>query len=96
MFTKMWYLKKNSYKILLKQVIIFSKVSEINAKWIKGATLSISLFGYEKASNFEKMYLLPKIHKKLFNVPGRLVLSNCGSPTGKVLGFLDSHPKGIM
>ena len=42
------------------------------------------------------MYLLPKIHKRLFNVPGRPVISNCGSPTEKVSEFLDSHLKGIM
>ena len=43
-----------------------------------------------------KMYLLPKIHKRLFNVSGRPVISNCGSPTEKVSEFLDSHLKNIM
>ena len=43
-----------------------------------------------------KMYLLPKIHKRLFNVSGRSVISNCGSPTEKVSEFLDSHFKKIM
>ena len=43
-----------------------------------------------------KMYLLPKIHKRLFNVSGRPVISNCGSPTEKVSEFLDSHFKKIM
>ena len=42
------------------------------------------------------MYVLPKIHKRLFNVPGRPVISNCGSPTGKVSEFVDSHLKGII
>ena len=42
------------------------------------------------------MYLLPKIHKRLFNIPGRPVILNCDSPTEKVLEFLDSHFKGIM
>ena len=42
------------------------------------------------------MYLLPKIHKRLFNVPGRPVILSCGSPTEKVSEFLDSHLKGIM
>ena len=42
------------------------------------------------------MYLLPKIHKRLFNVSGRPVISNCGSPTEKVSEFLDSHLKNIM
>ena len=51
---------------------------------------------HKKATNLRKMYLLPKIHKRLFNVPGRRVISNCGSHTEKVSEFLDSHLKGIM
>ena len=42
------------------------------------------------------MYLLHKIHKRLFNIPSRPVISNCGSPKEKVSEFLDSHLKGIM
>ena len=33
------------------------------------------------------MYLLPKIHKGLSGVPGKLVISNCGMPTEKVSEF---------
>ena len=42
------------------------------------------------------MYLLPKIHKRLENVPGRPVISNCGTPTEKVSEFLDSLLKPVM
>ena len=42
------------------------------------------------------MYLLPKTHKRLFNVHGRPVISNWGLPTEKVLEFLDSHLKVII
>ena len=38
-------------------------------------------YEYKKATNFGKLYLLPKIHKRLFDVPGRPVISNCGTPT---------------
>ena len=31
---------------------------------------------YKKATNLEKIYLLPKIHKRLCDVPGRTVISN--------------------
>ena len=48
------------------------------------------------ACNLSKLYLLPKTHKKLFNVPGRLVISNCGTPTEKVSEFLDHHLKPFM
>ena len=51
---------------------------------------------HKKATNLGKMYLLPKIHKKFFNIPDILVISNCSSPTEKVSEFLDSHLKGIM
>ena len=40
--------------------------------------------------------LLPKIHKRLANDPGRPVISNCGTPTEKVSEFLDHHAKPVM
>ena len=42
------------------------------------------------------MYLLPKVHKQIENVPGRPVISNCGTPTEKVSEFLDYHLKSTM
>ena len=42
------------------------------------------------------MYLLPKIHKRLFDVPGRPVISNCGTPTEKVSEFLDHLLQPVM
>ena len=53
-------------------------------------------YEFKKATNFGKLYLLPKIHKRLHNVPGRPVISNCGSPTEKCSEFLDHHLKAIM
>ena len=53
-------------------------------------------YEYKKATNLGKMYLLPKIHKRLENVPGRPVISNCGTPTEKVSEFLDSQLNGVM
>ena len=53
-------------------------------------------FEYKKATNLGKLYLLPKIHKRLKNIPGRRVISNCGKPTEKVLEFLDHHLKPVM
>ena len=40
--------------------------------------------------------LLPKIHKRLENVPGRPIISNCGDPTEKGSEYLDFHLKSIM
>ena len=42
------------------------------------------------------MYLLPKIHKRLYDVPGRLVISNCGTPTEKASEFLYNQLKEVM
>ena len=42
------------------------------------------------------MCLLPKIDKRLENVPGRPVISQCGAPTEKVSEFLDYPLKLIM
>ena len=42
------------------------------------------------------MYLPPKIHKRLFDVPGRPVISNCGTPTEKVSEFLDHHLQPVV
>ena len=51
---------------------------------------------FKKTFNLGKLYLLPKIHKQLSNVPGRPVISNCGAPTEKVFEFLESHIQPIM
>ena len=49
-----------------------------------------------KKLNLGKLYLLPKINKRLHNVPGRPVISNCGTPTKKASAFLDYHLKPIV
>ena len=42
-----------------------------------------------KDPKFARFYLLPKIHKRLENVPGRPVISNCGFYTENISAFLD-------
>ena len=41
--------------------------------------------------NLCRFFLLPKIHKRLFNVPGRPIISNCGYLTEHISEFLDYH-----
>ena len=48
---------------------------------------------YNKTCNLGKLYLLPKIHKRLHEVPRRPVISNCSTPTEKILEFLDNEMK---
>ena len=38
-------------------------------------------YGYNKITNLGKFYLLPKMHKRLENVTGGPVISNCGTLT---------------
>ena len=42
------------------------------------------------------MYLQPKILRRLNNVPGHPVFSNCGTPTEKLSEFLDHQLQPIM
>ena len=51
-------------------------------------TLDYFLVKYPK---FARFYSLPKIHKRLDDVPGRPVISNCGYYTENISSFLDNH-----
>ena len=44
-----------------------------------------------KDPKFARFYLLPKIHKRLHDVPGRPVISNCGYYTENISSFVDYH-----
>ena len=44
-----------------------------------------------KDPKFARFYLFPKIHKRLNNVPGRPVISNCVYYTKNISAFLDFH-----
>ena len=51
---------------------------------------SLNYFAVED-QKFARFYLLPKIHKRLHNVPGRPVISNYGFYTENMSSFLDYH-----
>ena len=40
-----------------------------------------------KNPKFARFYLVPKIHKRLYDVPGRPVMSDCGYYTENILIF---------
>ena len=48
-----------------------------------------------KDPKFARFYLSPMIHKRLHNVPGRVVISNCGFYTENIPSFLDDHLQSI-
>ena len=51
----------------------------------------LKYFSYEfkESNNLGKLYLLPKIHKDLKNVPRRPAISDCSIPSEKVSEFLE-------
>ena len=57
---------------------------------------STSHMSTKKACNLGKLYLLQKIHRRLFNLPGRSIISNCRTPIESASEFLDHHLKPIM
>ena len=42
-----------------------------------------------KRPQFSRFYLSPKIHERLYDIPGRTVISNCDFYTEKIPSFLD-------
>ena len=96
---------KNVYQEVSNSENILSKLAEMSNKvfnsfkkrgYIIEKQLKYFSYEYRKATNFGKLYILPKIHKKLHNVPGQPVISNCGTPTEKCLEFLDYHLKSLI
>ena len=81
-------------KLVEKTNSIFQSLRK--RKLITEEELKYFTYKYKKATNFGKMYLLPKIHKVLLNVSGRPVISNCGTPTEKASEFIDHHLQPIM
>ena len=63
-----------------------------NRKDISDETLDYFLVNNPKLGRF---YLFPKIHKRLYNVPGRPVISNSGYYTENISAFIEYHLKPI-
>ena len=96
---------KTVYKdIDFKETILSDLVDKSNRifkslytlKFITEKEIKYFSYDFKKTTNLGKLYLLPKIHKRLHNVPGRPVISNCGTPTEKASEFLDFHLKPLM
>ena len=68
-------------------------IKEIIAKIRKAGDLKKYNLDYliMKDKKFTRFYLLPKIHKRLHNVPGRPVISNSGYYTENISSFLENH-----
>ena len=66
---------------------IFAALNSIRARGNFSA-YTLEYF-FNKDPKLARFYLSPKIHKRLHNVPGRLVFSNCGYYTENNSSFLD-------
>ena len=64
-------------------------------KCITEKELKYFSYQFKKATNLGKLYLLPKIRKRLSNIPGRRVISNF-TLTEKASEFLDFYLKQLM
>ena len=73
---------------------IFENLS--SRDFISEKQLKYFRFDIKSSCYLGKLYFLPKIHKRLSNVPGRPMISICGIPTEKVSEFLDTHLQSIM
>ena len=63
-----------------------------NRRDISDETLDYFLVNNPKLGRF---YLLPKIHKRLHNVPGRPIISNSGFYTENISAFVEHHLKPL-
>ena len=52
-------------------------------------------YSFKNSTNLEKLSFALNT-QKLYDVLGRPVISNCGTPTGKMSEYLDDHLKPIM
>ena len=70
------------------------KVLEVRDKKLKVMEVIITDGKYRylarKDNKLRRLYWLPKIHNRLVNVPGRSVVSNCGTATERISEFVDS------
>ena len=73
-------------KLVEKSNRIFQSLRK--RKLIAEEELKYFTYKYKKATNFGKIYLL---HKRLVNVTGYPVISNCGTATEKASEFLEHH-----
>ena len=78
---------KKVYQEVSNSEIILSKLAEMSNK----------IFGSLKKKKLyiSKFYFLPKIYKKLHNVPARPVILKCGTPKENCSEFFDYHLKPL-
>ena len=72
---------------------MFENFENIRKRDVCTDTLNYFIIKYAK---FARFYLLPNIHKRIYNVQGRLIISNCGYYTENISSLLDFHLQPIV
>ena len=96
------YIKEASKELEDKEVYLevpngssalVSTIFKSHEKIRKRGDLSQDILNYfsVKDPKFARFYLLPKVPRRLYDVPGRPVISNCGFCTENISSFLDFH-----
>ena len=82
---------EEAYKQLDDQEVYEEVPNEPNEEIRLRDDLSSDTLNYfiVKDSKFVRFYLLAKIYKRLHDVPGRLLISNCGFSSENISSFLD-------
>ena len=72
---------------------LISTIHEAIEKIRKRGDLNADTIKYFMVNDpkFARFYLLPNIHKRLHDVPGRPVILNCGYYTKNISSFVDFH-----
>ena len=77
---------------------INKQIEEVLGDMLRNKEITEKVFNHLiiNKPQFGRFYLLPKIHKRFNNVPGRPVISNCGTVTENISEFLDFHLKQLI
>ena len=86
--------EKDQVKLVEKSNSIFEELKKKTV--ITEKEKNYFKFNFKKATNVGKLYLLPKIHKRLSNVPGHPINFNCGISTEKFSEFLDHYMQPVV
>ena len=89
---------KETYKeVSSEPSFLIKTIHDTLEKIRKRGDISSNILEYFNVENPKsgRFYLLSYIHKRIYDIPGRPVLSNCGFYTENIYAFLDHNLKPI-
>ena len=92
--------KKSVYEEVKRDPLqnVTQKIRNTLLDMLRKKEIDKKLFNYLSVKNPQlgRFYLLPKIHKRVTNIPGRPVISNNGTSTENISSYLDYHLKSLI